>query len=64
MGRPVGVWTRAQRRVREPQPWGCRYRDSEAVFAAVRPILPAKEQDDVASQLAWDLERLWRSTSA
>jgi uncharacterized protein (DUF2267 family) len=32
-----------------------------AVFAAVRRMLPLKEQQDVASQLPWDLEQLWRS---
>jgi uncharacterized protein (DUF2267 family) len=36
---------------------------TRTVFAAVRRTLPVKEQQDVASQLPWDLEQLWRSTS-
>jgi uncharacterized protein (DUF2267 family) len=36
---------------------------ARTVFAAVRRTLPVKEQQDVASQLPWDLEQLWRSTS-
>jgi uncharacterized protein (DUF2267 family) len=32
---------------------------TRTVFAAVRRRLPAKEQQDVASQLPWDLEQLW-----
>jgi uncharacterized protein (DUF2267 family) len=35
---------------------------TRTVFAAVRWTLPVKEQQDVASQLPWDLEQLWRST--
>ena len=35
---------------------------ARTVFAAVRQTLPVKEQQDVASQLPWDLEQLWRST--
>ena len=35
---------------------------TRAVFTAVRQTLPVKEQQDVAGQLPWDLEQLWRST--
>jgi uncharacterized protein (DUF2267 family) len=35
---------------------------TRAVFAAVRRTLPVKEQQDVAGQLPWDQEQLWRST--
>jgi uncharacterized protein (DUF2267 family) len=37
---------------------------ARTVFAAVQRTLPVKERRDVASQLPWDLEQLWRSTSA
>jgi uncharacterized protein (DUF2267 family) len=36
---------------------------ARTVFAAVRRTLPVKQRQDVASQLPWDLEQLWRSTS-
>jgi len=35
---------------------------TRTVFAPVRRRLPVKEQQDVAGQLPWDLEQLWRST--
>jgi uncharacterized protein (DUF2267 family) len=35
---------------------------TRTVFAAVRRTLPVKEQQDVAGQLPWDQEQLWRST--
>jgi uncharacterized protein (DUF2267 family) len=36
---------------------------TRTVFAAVGRTLPVKERQDVASQLPWDLEQLWRSIS-